>query len=53
MTDDLDEIGLVVVNGGAVVMGNGRVGLKSIVEIANAKLFSMNVPHRHSTEPHP
>ena len=53
MADALVGTSVVVGNDGAIVMGNGRVGLKSIVEIANAKLFSMNVPHRHSTEPHP
>ena len=52
MTDDLDEIGLVVGNGGAVVMGNGGVGLNLVV-VDHTELFSTTIPHRHSPESHP
>ena len=53
MTDDLNEIGLVVGNGGAVVMGNGGVGL-NLVGVVDKISYFIRLSHTvtvHNTIP--
>ena len=51
MADALDETGVVVGNGGTVLMVNGELGRKFLV-VDNTKLFSTTVIHRHSSASH-
>ena len=52
MAYEFSDTGVVVGDGGTVVMGNSGVGLKLVVVLTKVKLFSTTVPHHHIPASH-